>query len=378
MYLDGHREILQEVVRTRLPRDFFVGWIGGKRKATLHAIKRGLAYPDLPCGRVRIDRGRRAVLERPLLCSVVALAQLFRPKHQYSAMYQSHLGALAHMHSMSPGHAATAGAVSRAIVSHLLSIGHLFWEGARSRERPSAKAAFWLGVAMHTLTDSYAEAHTVRVAGVRLARAPRPPPSQDKVMKHAAMLYDLAGRTLDRPLSQAELAVAIQRSGLAHVYDNAKLQHETYMLYLMYRQTDRAVRLALPGADRAIAAGVVPRPEQKPRSYDLLAFSYYPTQSTAYHALRDRLALVRDRPAMWARMLDECAELLRIFKDAAAVDAEKTPRRFLERLLEFLATRPFRLRTAAVARRPAMNYEGYDEGDAKHPHPLLMRNLMLL
>ena len=139
----------------------------------------------------------------------------------------------------------------------------------------------------------------------------------------------------------------------------------------MHRQTDRSVRLDVPGVDRKISAALRGGGGgQGSRKYDIRAFSYYPTQpQPAYHALRDRLKVVRDRPEMWDRMLGDCAELIRIFKDAAvaasaasaASDSKKTKnrKRFLTKIASFMLTGPMRLSPGAAS-RPPMNYSMED------------------
>ena len=380
MYLDGHREILDELLETRLPPRVLADWPGGvKEAAVLKAIQRGLAYPDLPCGRVDIEKGdTRAILRRPLLCSALALVQLLAPRsHQYSEMFQSHLGALAHVHAMAPGHRVPTAVVAAAIASHALSLSLLFWrcfelKPGKHKEEREKNGPFWLGILLHTLTDSYADAHAIRVPNVALARAPPPDEEQDRVMRHSALLYELAGRTLDAPLKKKALGAEIEKArrvkkrGVLHI----KQQHQTYMLFVMHRQTDRAVRTHLPGADRAIAAAVRGKSRAAKATtktaHDIRAFSYYPTQpQPLYHALRDRLQLVRDRPAMWDRMLGESAELVRIFKagaEEAGSSDRASPRRFLARVLAFLLTGPLRLASGAAS-RPPMNYN--DSADAR-------------
>ena len=391
MYLDGHREILAEVVSTRLPRGFFSsGWPGGLKKRGIEkALQRGLAYPDLPCGRAERDKkaGSAIHLRRPLLCGVMSLIQLMSPRrHQYSEMFQSHLGALAHVHAMAPAHRSPTAAVAHAIVSHAMALGLLFWRCFdpafdHKEERPK-NGGFWLGILLHTLTDSYADAHAIRVPNVPLDRAPPPDEEQERVMRHSALLYDLAGRTLDAPLTKKKLAIEIEnvrrikKRGVLHLAQ----QHQTYLLFVMHRQTDRSVRRDVPGVDRKISAALRGGGGgQGSRKYDIRAFSYYPTQpQPAYHALRDRLKVVRDRPEMWDRMLGDCAELIRIFKDAAIAasaasdssdssaasdssDSKKTKnrKRFLTKIASFMLTGPMRLSPGAAS-RPPMNYSMED------------------
>ena len=355
MYIDGHREILAEVVATRLTPDFFDGWPGNPR--VLHMIRVGLTYPDLPCGKVKpIVKGEPAlIMHRPKLCSILAVTSLLRPHKQHNEMYQSHLGMLAYLHAMSPDPRSTAGTVTHAIVSHALSLALLFRRSALAPPLKRAKPVevmypFWLGVLLHTVTDSYAEAHTVRHRGRPMEAAVPPSDEQDDMMRRATALYALAGRTLGRPLSRPELADELKKRVSKH-------HHRLYMMYVFHRQTDHEVRRALPGTDRLITQGTTGvRQAQKgspkgnsSNNNNIHSYSYFPTQTTSYHAHRDRLSLVRAEPAMWDRMLDECADLIRIFREHHA----DTERRFLRRVLYFLVRRPFRLH--APSTRP-MNY----------------------
>lgn len=382
MFLDGHREILAEVVRTALPPGFFEGWAGApSRRKILRAVRLGLAYPDLPCGRMRLSPadGVTAELRRPLLCGVFALTSLFDPRDsQYSELFQSHLGALANVHAMSPSHTATTAEVAATIVRLILAFLHHFWVGAATRRRTKGGGggsyAFWLGVALHALTDSYSDAHAIRMPpgpSGRLVRVAAPSADQLRVMRHAALLYDLAGRTVDRPLTREQLRVAIlgaRRNAITRAKGVAHLdsQHQTYLLYLLNRQADREVQ-RLAGRSKGLTSRLTGRlgTGTDTGTYDIRAFSYYPTQpQPAYHASRDRLQPLRDRPEQWRRMISECAELMAIFREAATGAAANTRSRSasskdlarsLRRLRDFLVSRPFRLAPGAAARRP-MNY----------------------
>lgn len=375
MFLDGHKEILAEVLSSE--PGLLRGWPGALRERSLvRAIQKGLAYPDLPCGRVEIPKQGDPIvrLRRPKLCSVASMLQLMSPsKHQYSELYQSHLGSLARVHAMAPTHRATTAAVAHEIVAQSLSLGLLFWRcfdpaSTHPEERPK-NGGFWLGILIHTLTDSYSDAHAVRVPGVPLSVAPAPDEVQERVMRHSALLYEIAGRSLDAPLSKKQLYAEIERvrrvkkRGVLHL---AK-QHQTYLLFVMHRQTFRAIRGDLPGVDLAIARGLERAATRDLGGDDIRAFSYYPTQpQPGYHALRDRLSVLRKRPRTWARMHRECAEFLRIFKDAAAQAAKSRThdasarKRFLARLLAFLVAGPLRIAKGAAA-RPPMNYAVEDD-----------------
>lgn len=377
MFLDGHREILAELIENRLRPDFFSGWSDSSDRTDstmiLKAINRGLAYPDLPCGKVKLVKQQDlyvAVLHRPLLCSVLSLYQLMFPRnHQYSELFQSHLGALAHVHSMAPGYKATSLEVVKEIVSHSISIAMLFWKCfEKNAEKPldlSAKnGAFWLGILIHTLTDSYSESHTIRVPEVGLIASQTPDEELSRVMRHSAVLYDLAGKTLDKPLTSKGLAREIEKirrikkRGIMHKAQ----QHQTYMLFLMYRSIDRDVRGILPNIDRSIASFYNKTSTLKNRdsTYDIRAFSFYPTQKPHYHALRDRVFLVKDRPELFKRMLDDCERIVNIFKQGAISadrgDGDVGLKRFISKVLECLMNGPYRLAPGAAG-MPPMNYD---------------------
>lgn len=361
MYISGHHEILDAVIADLLKEHgeafFEEGWPGRPSLNRLdRALRLGLIYPDMPCGKVSVS-GTAVAMRHPRLCNVVSLAALLSPTtdlNQYTELAQAHVGALVHWHAMSPTHATTASEVAASIVRTMLSHGLLFLRGASSAT--DCRYAIWLGVALHTLTDSYADSHAIRVPNVPIVAAKPPDAKQERLMRHAALLNELARRTLGagrRPLSVAELSAAILAARrndvtrLKPVMHRGK-QHETYLLFLLRQQADRDVRLLLPTGSPASKGKVGPAGK-----HDIRAFSHYSSQGMAYHALGDRISLVRGRPAMWRRMLDECADLIRLFRDAAR--GSLSPETFLARLRSFLLSRPFRLAPGAAS-RPAMNY----------------------
>ena len=370
MYVEGHKEIVEEVVRERLPPGFMEGWglalakptLVEGRRGLMRAIRRGLEYPDLPCGRVTLTSGNEIVFSHPRLCSVFSLVRLFtaasRRLGQYTEFMQSHVGPMAHLHSMAPVHGAPSSAVVREIVSHALVSALSFYRCFQTRGEEKKHAGFWLGILLHTLTDSYSPGHAVRSAGGRLVRAPAPDPAQLRTMRHAVLLYELAGRTLDAPFGDAgqlqraiEGARRVKNRGFVRI----RQQYATYLRFVSLRRTQREVKSLLRGSDRRNGNPPKENENAKANAYDVRAFSYYPTQPPLYHALRDVLRNVRGVPAMWDRMLDECADLFRIFKKGAELAAAgRPPGRFLRTVRSFLLERTFRLAPGAASRR-AMN-----------------------
>ena len=431
MLVEGHYEVLDDLERAR--PGVYDGWPRMRSRAELlGALRLGIAYPDMPCGAERLSRRtgrvrvvkfrlcssltmlrtlllRRSVgvrtvswLATPsLVASTIGLADRAWPSrsrttgdgdgegegreldmqdpYQLLELYQSHLGTQAHLHAMSPGLGdATVGEVTHRIVRQLLILAHRAGEAALAGDR---SYAHWLGMMLHVLTDSYTPGHVVRVADAPLvtpedaaARRDR----DDPVLALDGALYRMAKATAGSPHSPRAFRHALpslSSSGGAGGRLAARVLYHAYLRYVMHHQTDARLHALIPdlrgeyGRAAAAAAARRTRRSASASEFDVINYSHYDSQPAGYHLLHDRLELIRERPAMYRRMLDECAALLDLFKDALK-SARHRRRRLLarassenddasvlgpliERVLALLTAGPFRVRSARDAAAPA-------------------------
>jgi hypothetical protein len=338
-------------------------------------------------------------------------------------LYQSHLGTQAHLHAMSPGLGdASVGEVTYRIVRQLLLLAFRAADAARRGDRTYPH---WLGMMLHVLTDSYTPGHVVRRHDAPLVR---PPDVRARAHAHAgararagaeepgaeepdatlaldAALYRLAKRTRERPLTLRQLRAALPSLGAlgappasAALVASAlvasagrslsprpapgrgrpgtraqRTVHRAYLRYVMHHQTSADVRALLPdvrGAYEAAQAAAAARARggrPAARRYDVVNYSHYDSQPPGFHLLNDRLELIRERPAMYARMLRECAALLGLFRAHLTAhpprssgggedDGAAARRALMLGVLALLAGGPFRLRPSRAAAPAGARY----------------------
>jgi hypothetical protein len=371
MFISGHEDVLDDIV-AELGSGFFEGWpLGLGRRALMTAMKRGLAYPDLPCGKMKLS-GRTVRMRNPLLCSLGKLYQLLIPGgahgHGHTQLYQSHLGAHSFMHAMTPDPRSTVGDVARSVVEHVLSCASLASETSASPGSESRFYAMWLGVALHTMMDSYTEAHTIRHEGRDLFRPSGASRSSREEKDHADIgeaqrtladsLQSLAHSTVDAPLTRKEFdGAAGARDAMIGASASRRSAYRGYLSFLFHAQSRRALAHHLPGLPDLLRESVGTAAANEARPYDVVTFSHYATQPIGYHPLRDRLDLVTDHPDMHRRMLNECAELMTLFRGhLLSPNAEEDRPRFLRSVLDALAKGAFRLTPERAAKRTGYDY----------------------
>ena len=393
MYLPAHHEILSEALDA-LPPDFLEGWPGLDAAAVAAALRLGVSYPDLPCGNVVVVDGR-AEMPRPRLCSVLAFTRLAGRKFQHDEIYQSHLGSYAYLHAMTPDPAATVGEVTRQLVDHLVALAWLAWKGASSAPSSSgsnsssssgststlnstsrgAPYPMWLGIALHTLMDSYSESHAIRHRGRRLLRSSDAGSPEDaekreaaEVRWHARLLSELAERTVNAPLPPPAITAALKAAGVPAI--RRRSASKSYRIFLFHQQARRDARQVLPGLD-ALLERSVGHAVGRSAPHDLITYSHYQSQPLGYHSLGDRVSLVRDNPRLYARMLGECVELMRTFRAGLAFDgkSKKTSknkndpacRAFLRRVLALLLDGAFRMTPGRAAGPTGLDYAAIED-----------------
>jgi hypothetical protein len=365
MLISGHEEVLEDIV-AGIPDDFWrSGWPSDLSKSDLiKHIRRGLAYSDLPCGKLGVVEDGRVQVTSPRLCSLSKMYQLFLPaRYGHTQLYQSHLGARAYMHAMTSDPRHTVGQVARSIAEHILGFSLMAHETATAG---SSFYPMWIGVVLHTIMDSYAESHAIRHEG----RATQEAKTQgghandnDAEAEVAAAeaglseaLQALAERTFEAPLDRRSFSrVSSSDAVVQDIQDiqnmSRKSAHQAYLAFCMQAQLARKARALIPGLDEEVDRRLL---SEKANAYDLVNFSHYASQSMAAHFNGDRLDLVREHPAMYARMLRECARALGIFRRQLAVRDGGAS--LLREMLAATAEGPLRIPRERAGQRSGREY----------------------
>ena len=151
MRLDSHIKYLDEVVK-EVP-------VSPEHYA---AMKRGIQYPDLPCGKYEVDKNRIALKSRDI-CGWVQYMFHSSGDASFNEIHTSHIGHNAIVHSMTPYTHKTVEEIRDSIVEliELFFYLALFGETGGTSQK-LAPDPFWLGVVMHTIMDACSPAHVIR------------------------------------------------------------------------------------------------------------------------------------------------------------------------------------------------------------------------
>lgn len=184
MLLPYHIEVLDKVIKTAGKN----GWIDPDVKwQSKDMLKRGMYYPDMPCGKRMLLENRIVNLRmRPCgtgrFINLLLIANQKFLKTSLSEVYMSHNGPFSYMHAMAPPGDLPIQNVRDAIVTKCLIFFALALHDdvtlrrttttAEATASPPGRGAlvngpnlFWLGQVLHVVMDSYTPAHTHR-AGV--------------------------------------------------------------------------------------------------------------------------------------------------------------------------------------------------------------------
>lgn len=307
----------------------------------------GVVYPDLPCSVFGVttfhDKKSKKlkkvvdIVGRPRLCGLSALTKISDRKFHRKEIYQSHMGILSFLHSMTPDPGSmTVGDVTRRIVDHLLSFAYLAW---RDCEAGKDHYPLWLGVILHTVTDSYTEAHAIRRRNAPLTK-PAPhvwDPADLRIHQENDLLTRLTEsvvRGTHPPMTKLQLQRALESAGFRF----HRSSHAAYLRTIYHARARFEMRRALPEVDGLLLRDVGKTHRASP--YDIVNYSFYPTQPVGYHSLRDRIDLIKGHPRLYDRMIRECADLVLAFRDAFAsetsLDKKTRLRAFLKRVYGIL------------------------------------------
>lgn len=325
MFIAGHVAILEDAVRL-LATEHGVE-LGA---AVVRALIAGVKYPDLPCGRYVVApsgrRQRQVFMSSQSPCSAVKLYKTLSPRYAYKEIYHSHNGSLAFMHAMARSSDDTVSGLLSAILRHLASYAALAMAGddvAPTAARAGKPNAFWMGIVLHVIMDSYSPAHTIRDATARTVRA-RPHPRKevdhegeaegrgDKLHVIRRIAEDMVARGVRLPGDASEFGRVLRS-----LEWNVTLPPlRAFKAFKMYAFDAECLARVAPWV-RGLG-GLGGAKQKKSGAHDIVNFQYYFDQGRLYHASRDRLSQVKRVPAMYKRMVSECVEVLAAYASFAA------------------------------------------------------------
>jgi hypothetical protein len=299
MYIQGHIDIVNEL----LPADYF-DLQPRYPDFNKRMLLRGVHYVDAPCGTYDV-RANRVFFKTSKLCATTSLINLFYEQAKgETELFQRHKGFFAHLHAMTTDPENSVLKIRNKIVVSVLGYSLLALCNQTDRVCPNA---LWAGMVLHTITDSYSPAHTIREHGVRhtVSRLVRPEEmdadrrarlATHERLKSLAKEDVLYSKSAFQSQFKSDRFAARRKTQLWDAYKSFKFEYDL----------NKRVSHLVPARPRA-ATG----PE---RYGDVIAFQYYDNQPMLLHMKLDLLSSVA--PRLYARMKDECLAFLRLYKHA--------------------------------------------------------------
>ena len=166
MFIQGHIEIIQDILDNHLPKGFFKFIDHPADKKTLKNLFIGLQYPDAPCGKYEVSSNNSILFKRAKICEITKLFKLFSgASYGESKIFQFHKGYFAHLHSMSTDPENTVLKIRNKIINSIIGYALLaVYDDTllNDTDRQIKPNLFWIGIILHMITDSYSPAHTIR------------------------------------------------------------------------------------------------------------------------------------------------------------------------------------------------------------------------
>jgi hypothetical protein len=373
MLLPGHLHIYKEVMRGL---DVYYNDIGSEHVNKL-MLKSGLIYPDMPCSKYGL-KDNHVIIHRMQICSMFKLTRVISKSNEMDEIFQSHNGMYAFLHAMTYDPKKDVKTVRIRIVRMMmvyaiLALYDMYAYDIKPKKSPNI---FWIGMIMHTIQDSYSNAHTIRGEERHVVKAfPENPenvnPRDTWKQSFRSMLYRLASthkKTDQLFKSEEELGSYLKGKYAKRKDASIFMRHferrgqkklfKTYKLYIFdvqnqilldafFKKNNEQIQMC-----QCLHLSHLSHLSKGDTLYDIRNFQYYKKQPLGYHTLHDMVSKVQKYPDMYARMVNECRDLLITYKSCLTSlktnqnDASKvssTVRQYLDDMYELISCRVFRV-----------------------------------
>jgi hypothetical protein len=324
MYISGHIDIINDI----LPDDYFNLKYKNFNKRLL--IK-GSSITDSACGSYSID-GDHVLFKKRKLCSITALIKLFYEKTQgESELFQKHKGFFAHLHSMSTDPENTVLKIRNKIITSIIGYSLLAIYDNDVTLTKINPNSLWAGIILHTITDSYSPAHTIRYSKLKHYIVNNKEFDEDKKMRlrvHENIKKLAKENILYNKLNFITLIT--NSDSKRFVNKNKNSLWKSYKVFKFEYDLNKKID---PFLDKNMLNNNLPSKEG-----DIITFQYYDNQPSLLHMKLDLLRSVDTK--LYTRMKNECQSFLNLYKEAIQTGDIPT---YLKKVLKLMLEKTYRI-----------------------------------
>lgn len=338
MFIQGHIEIIQDILDNYLPKNFFKfvdNLTDNTDKKILKNLFVGLQYPDAPCGKYEVSSNNSILFKRAKICEITKLFKLFSgDSYGESKIFQFHKGYFAHLHSMSTDPENTVLKIRNKIINSIIGYALLavYDDTIFSDDKQIKPNLFWIGIILHMITDSYSPAHTIRDTNYIKVKTVE----KDKALLERLEVHELI-KTLAKEdklyekqdfiqnllnLSNHKMYIRVHKSQFWKIYKVFKFEYDINKII-----------------NKIITKNIFNK-SYKEQEGDIISFQYYDNQNILAHAQYDLLSYVKESPHVYHRMIAECKALLILYKTAIET---RDIAKFIKDLVKLLLNGTYRI-----------------------------------
>lgn len=351
MYIYGHEEILDIILDKYLTK-YFDDKMSKYKHVNIRKLKKGLIYPDLPCGKYEIRQNQDVVMVKNKTCSMLKLYKVIGDVYRLKEIFQSHRGIDAFLHAMSYDPSLKVKDVIKVIMSNISAFALLsiydkqYYDFPKNNVYPDPNI-FWIGMILHIVTDSYSQSHTIRVREKETIY-----PKKDNMKEYVDFKMKLNKSFFIKISKETRITTKeeLQQALIEHfksrphfkmfVANNLDDIFKSYKMHMFRQQTTSKIQKYFQVKSKLVS---------DTKDYDIINFQYYNNQDSIYHKKYDLMTKVKSNTDMYERMLSECALILLMYKQCIH-DIVDHPdrhviisRKFVTDLYEFLNDNTFRI-----------------------------------
>ncbi len=357
MFISGHKHILEQALKnTNL----------NFSRQVLDELHDGMIFPDLACSQFQVSKSKSSVfLTKQENCWIFKLFKIIHGKYYgFSTIYQFQRGALSILHSMGNSIDMPMKKTRNHILNMILGFLDATVHGDHGMP---AKTAFWIGVILHIVTDSYPKGHTIRhmfhekplekvnerigdgptkKARKQITKVLQVEVKRNKVLQSKESIKKLVHNSL----SGSDVTFDVQY----YLDTRMKSIYHTYLILHFVHYTEQNARNIKQQYKLSKKIGV--HDEDEPYSYDLRSFQCYDYQGAIFHKKHDFLQDVKGNLIYHKRVLPEVSMILELF--SLYLNGKINPPDFVKTTFTYIASNTFRVWSKDLNNTPVFPHHG--------------------